>query len=370
MLARPSAAPRTTPADRRRSRREPAARTETAGVVRPWSDTGPPWDTTQEHGDRRRPQPQETRRPGPPRRAQLLQTVPQQPETAARTETAGVVRPWSDTGPPWDTTQEHGDRRRPQPQESRRPGPPLRAQLLQTVTTTARNGRRRENRRSPAPGTAAQPHPGHNAGARRPTPPSAAGNPAPRPAATRTTPANCHRSRRLPADRAGAAGVVRPWSATGKPAHNAGARRPTPPSVAGNTAPRPAAPRTTPANRHHSSPKRPTAPHPQELCASQRGTAPRPHTAPQAPRTPTAARRHGRTARPHGTAATTPHRVDSESRTPRGGRRQARRNAAFSDSGASACSTASMLAPMTAAFSAAADCTIDRYSVASGVERV
>lgn len=53
-----------------------------------------------------------------------------------------------------------------------------------------------------------------------------------------------------------------------------------------------------------------------------------------------------------------------------GGRRQARRNAAFSDSGASACSTASMLAPMTAAFSAAADCTIERYSVASGVERV
>jgi len=49
---------------------------------------------------------------------------------------------------------------------------------------------------------------------------------------------------------------------------------------------------------------------------------------------------------------------------------QARRNAAFSDSGARACSTASMLAPMTAAFSAATDCTIDRYSVARGVERV
>lgn len=49
---------------------------------------------------------------------------------------------------------------------------------------------------------------------------------------------------------------------------------------------------------------------------------------------------------------------------------QARRKAAFSDSGARACSTASMLAPITAAFSAATDCTIERYSVASGVERV
>ncbi len=49
---------------------------------------------------------------------------------------------------------------------------------------------------------------------------------------------------------------------------------------------------------------------------------------------------------------------------------QARRNAAFSDSGARACSTASMLAPITAAFSAATDCTIERYSVARGVERV
>ncbi len=96
------------------------------------------------------------------------------------------------------------------------------------------------------------------------------------------------------------------------------------------------------------------APHDSCTPSPTRRRTGRPHQARENPN-PQSAARHGR---------------DSESRTARGGPRQARRNAAFSDSGARACSTASMLAPMTAAFSAATDCTIERYSVASGVERV
>jgi len=152
--------------------------------------------------------------------------------------------------------------------------------------------------------------------------------------------------------------------------------------------------RTTPALRHGTCPgaashtpsagvvptERPRAPCPEQQCAptgraQRRGDSRRAGRAASrtgvSPQRPAVAR-----GRAHDSCDLAPRRPRTGIRRPirrsraGAGVGQARRNAAFNDSGARACSTASMLAPMTAAFSAATDCTIERYSVASGVERV